>query len=68
MKWLDSLRVKVLGGPPTGPKTTDEQHSADQRKADLAAADEREGQIEAESKHVEMLDTGEDDPNRYTQP
>jgi len=35
MKWLHSIRTKILGGPPTGPQTTDEQHSADERKADL---------------------------------
>jgi hypothetical protein len=33
-----------------------------------AAADEREMRLDAENKHVEHLDTGEDDPNRYANP
>ena len=35
---------------------------------DPAAVNEREKRIDAENKHVELLDTGEDDPNRYTTP
>ncbi len=40
MKWLDSIREKLVGGPPTGPHTTDEQHAADKREADLLKKDE----------------------------
>jgi len=40
MKWLHSIREKLVGGPPTGPQTTDEQHTADERQADLLKRDE----------------------------
>jgi hypothetical protein len=35
---------------------------------DPAAVHEREIRLDAANKHVEQLDTGEDDPNRYTHP
>ena len=35
VKWLKSLREKILGGSPTGPLTTDEQESADERTSNL---------------------------------
>jgi hypothetical protein len=35
MKWLQSLREKILGGSPTGPLTTGEQEVADERTSNL---------------------------------
>jgi hypothetical protein len=61
MKLLDQLRRLVrpqpssLVQPPSPPE-------------DPAAVDEREMRRDAENKHVEHLDTGEDDPNRYANP
>jgi hypothetical protein len=43
MKWLQSIREKIVGGPAKGPQTTDEQHLADERKADLRENEERPG-------------------------
>jgi hypothetical protein len=44
VKWLHAIREKILGGPPKGPQTTAEQHTADERKADLLReSDERRG-------------------------
>jgi hypothetical protein len=40
MKWLQSIREKIVGGPAKGPQTTDEQHLADERKADLLRENE----------------------------
>jgi hypothetical protein len=39
MRWLQSLREKILGGSPTGPLTTDEQASVDERTSDLSQED-----------------------------
>jgi hypothetical protein len=42
VKWLHAIREKILGGPPKGPQTTDEQHAADERKADLLRENEEQ--------------------------